>query len=90
MKKTKVFQVIAISMICCLCSCGSCRGCGKDFSSEFGGLERRVTIYANDGSVIEAWEGDIFVEAVESDGLGFLTEDNKRIIINGTYIIEEL
>ena len=82
----RAFLVISV---CLLCSCGTCDNFAKDMDSEFGGLDRRVTLYAADGSSIGVWEGDIYVEEEETDGLSFLL-NGERVIINGTYLIEEI
>jgi hypothetical protein len=55
--------------------------------SEAIGLNRTMTLFANDGKPIKSWKGRVQVE-VEGGAARFVI-DGKAIIISGTYIIEE-
>ncbi|HMK35688.1 MAG TPA: hypothetical protein VK463_11520 [Desulfomonilaceae bacterium] len=55
--------------------------------SEAIGLDRTVTLYANDGKPIRTWKGRIQVE-LEGGAARFVVH-GKAIVISGTYVIEE-
>lgn len=83
-----MLRVVAFAIVLLTCSCGSCDKAFKDLESETY-MDRRVTLYSANGDTLQMWEGEIYVEEVESDGLSFLF-DGERYIINGTYLIEEI
>jgi len=62
------------------------QGC-SEMKSEMVKLDRTITLYANDGSVMRVWDGKIFVDADGSD-IRFMY-NGKAVRISGTYIIEE-
>ncbi len=55
--------------------------------SEAIGLDRTITLYANDGKPIKSWKGRVQVE-LEGGAARFVT-GGKAVVISGTYIIEE-
>ncbi|MFA5187115.1 MAG: hypothetical protein WC551_11585 [Patescibacteria group bacterium] len=84
-----VLRVLAMAVILFTCSCGSCDQMAKDLASE-GYIDRRIVLYSANGDTLRVWEGDIYVENVEStEGLSFLIA-GERFIISGTYLIEEI
>lgn len=85
----QIIRISVTALVLVACSCGSCDRFAKDMDSEFGGLERRVTLYSATGTVIQTWQGTIYCEETESDGFSFLL-DGDRVILNGTYLVEEL
>lgn len=67
-----------------------CAGCQQKWShtkSNWVGLDRTITIYANDGSVIKQWETKGQVE--DRGGSFRFLVDGKAITLAGTVIIEE-
>jgi uncharacterized lipoprotein YehR (DUF1307 family) len=90
MKLTKI-SVIAVSLvvICFL----ALSGCGKleqdvsHFKSKWIGLDRTITLYANDGKPIKKWDCR---SQVEDNGGSFRFMSNgKAVQISGTIVIEE-
>ena len=68
-----------------------CEGCNKEvkhLKSTWSGLNRKVTLYAYDGSIIKTWEGKFMVELMENVA-SWIDENNKEIKISGIFIIEE-
>ena len=59
----------------------------KHLQSGFIGINRTVTLYAHDGSVITNWTGNINIEL--DSGIPRFIIKNKVIQINGTYTIVE-
>ncbi len=51
------------------------------------GLDRTITLYANDGKPIKSWKGRVQVET-EGGAARFILH-GKAVTISGTYIIEE-
>jgi hypothetical protein len=51
------------------------------------GLDRTITLYANDGKPIKSWKGRVQVE-VEGGAARFIVQ-GKAVTISGTYIVEE-
>ena len=61
----------------------------KSFKSEYGGINRTITVYDYSGNEIKSWTGRFDVESNESKVL-FDDENGKRVIIyNGIVINEE-
>jgi hypothetical protein len=56
--------------------------------SDLIGLNRSVTLYAMDGTVITNYSGRFKVEHTNGS-YRFLNEDNKAITLSGTVLIEE-
>jgi hypothetical protein len=70
--------------------CNGCAGCQQDFShlkSSFVGLNRKITLYANDGSIIRSWDTQGTVED-QGGSFRFLV-NGKAITLSGTVVIEE-
>lgn len=63
----------------------------KDTQSEWtGGLNRQVTVYAKDGTVIKTYEGKLDIEDTEAGNKVKFELNGKRIILyNATVIVEE-
>jgi hypothetical protein len=55
--------------------------------SEAIGLDRTITLYANDGKPIREWKGRVQVE-LDGNTARFVV-NHKAVIISGTYLIEE-
>ncbi len=74
-------------------------GCGeslqrsmKTFSSEYGGgLNRVVSVYANDGTLLRTYKGNLDIESTEYGNKVLFDLNGKRVIIyNATVIVEEV
>lgn len=63
----------------------------KDTKSEWtGGLNRKVTVYAKDGTVIQTYEGKLDIEDTEAGNKIKFDLNGKRVILyNATVIVEE-
>jgi len=60
----------------------------KDFEAETIGINREITLYADNGQVIKKWEGRFNITRVGSS-IYFIDNNGKSVIINGTYIVQE-
>jgi hypothetical protein len=68
-----------------------CKGIQQDVAhvkSSYVGLERKVTLFANDGSIIKTWKGNYKVD-IDEACVRFI-DDGKVIELNGTFIVEEI
>jgi hypothetical protein len=80
--------VILGLLIWWLWSTPSCQIQKKDIQSNITGLSRTATLYANDGSIIKAYTFKGTIDT--TDGIASFNDANgKRILLSGTYIIEE-
>lgn len=63
----------------------------KDTQSEWtGGLNRKVTVYGKDGSVLKTYEGKLDIEDTEAGNKVKFDLNGKRVILyNATVIVEE-
>ena len=52
------------------------------------GLERRVTLYANDGTLIRSWQGHYQI-GVSGSTIRFM-HDGRAVQVSGTIIVEEV
>ena len=66
-----------------------CQQTMKRVKSNYIGLNRVATLYANDGSVITNYEGRFQVEFSEGGSAARFIIDNKTIHMSGTYTIVE-
>lgn len=69
-----------------------CRSCVKDLNhlkSGVIGLDRVITLYAVDGTIIQQWETRDYVETTQGGVVAFLDEDNKEVKILGTVSVIE-
>lgn len=82
-----VIVVVALLLIGGM-QCQSCKQKISHLDSAVVGLNRRVTVYANDGSVIREWEGKFHLED-RGGTIRFLDNDGDAITIGGTFVVEE-
>jgi hypothetical protein len=90
LKTLIIISIVFSTIIFTPLLCGGCAGCEQTAShikSTFVGLNRRVTLYANDGSVIKTWAGRINIE--DQGGSFRFMVNNKAITVTGTVLIEE-
>lgn len=86
--KKRIVAIILLLVLIFLGGCQSVKSCSRDVGSMGAGLIREVTLYSADGTIIGQWSGKIYVDT--TDGIAsFINENNKRIILSGTYVIEE-
>ena len=85
----KIALITAIASVGLLIGgCSSCDRMGKSFSSDVGGgLERTVTLYANDGTEICGWDGKIDLDNSEEEIMFDL--NGKRVVIHGGIVVVE-
>jgi hypothetical protein len=81
----KLFVIIALLS---LTGCATVEMKGSHAISGIVKLNRKVTLYNNDGVPIREWSGRIMTEA-NGGGVTFML-DGKRVSISGTYVIEEV
>ena len=85
---------IAATVLCLTLFATGLTGCSswsrdvKSIKSDLtGGLNRTVSVYAQDGTLIKSWTGKFDVS--ESTDETFFDIDGKRVIIQGGIIINE-
>jgi len=86
--KRVFYIVVAIFLAFCVFGCtDKMEKTFKDIQSDMVGLNRKITLYADNGSVIRVWEGKFRIERKGSSI--YFINNGKSVVINGTYIIEE-
>ena len=79
---------IALSVVSILTGCGSGSNVLKHLHSSFSGLNRKITLYSANGTVLKEWVTQAKVE--DNGGTCFFLDDRyKAIKISGTFIIQE-
>ena len=78
-------------MILCCTGCASCDRSWKTLQSDIdGGLNRTITLYNENGEMLDTWSGKIDVQSSDVEGkVLFDNEDGKRIIIHGGIVVIE-
>lgn len=94
MKKKIIIGILSMALVAALVLSGcteSTKRSLKDTQSEWtGGLNRQVTVYAKDGTVIKTYEGKLDIEDTESGNKVKFDLNGKRVILyNATVIVEE-
>lgn len=84
-KTKKLLAAIAIASL--FVGCGQLDNDLKHAHSDWTGLDRKIILYAADGSVIKEWRTKAKVE--DNGGTCFFIVKDKAVIISGTFIIEE-
>jgi hypothetical protein len=88
MKKFLSISGIVIVVACIgLWNLEGCQQTRSHMTSSVIGLDRVVTLYANDGSVIKQYKGRFQVEVVGSTAR--FIADGRAVTISGTFLIEE-
>ena len=85
-----VVFVLSITIMPIGCSFLGARGSNnwKHLQSEWLGLERHISLYGADGTLIREWDTTAKVED-QGGTCYFLDDSGKAVIISGTFIIEE-
>jgi len=78
--------VFMLAIIFMLSGCEKISKRAKHIQSDLIGLNRRVTLFSDDGSVIKTWEGRFRLELIGSTA-SWIGENNKEVKISGTFII---
>jgi len=81
-------KILFISLVFMFLGCQRVKQRVKHYQSAVVGLDREVTLYAYDGSVIKSWSGKFNIET-ENGLCRFVKKDGGIVFISGTYIIEE-
>ncbi|MDX1763483.1 MAG: hypothetical protein R3231_04115 [bacterium] len=91
MKKISLPMILSGVVLGMLLAASGCtKGCQQQVShvkSNLIGLNRTITLYAVDGSVIKSWEGRFQVETGGSSAR--FIHEGKAVYISGTFVIEE-
>lgn len=82
----KVITVLLLSAVA-LAGCGQVDSSINKFKSAAGMLERKVTLYGNNGEVLRTWVTDNQVEYV-GPVAGFIAKDGTNVRVSGTFVIE--
>lgn len=94
MKKKLITGLLILGIVALFTGCEeseSYKRHQKTIESEYnGGLNRIVTVYANDGKVIKTYEGKFDIEDTEAGNKVLFDSDGKRVILyNATVVVEE-
>ena len=81
----KVLAIVALSLL--LTGCAEFEQSIKHTQSDLVGLDRVVTLYADDGGVIKQWKGRMRIEDM-GGSISFVV-DGKTVKIAGTFTVEE-
>lgn len=88
MKKVLLVLVLLVGMVF-MAGCESLQRMGKSWDSEFGGLERTVEVYSQDGQLIKTYEGKLDVQVNEYGNKVLFDLNGKRVIINNAVVVTE-
>lgn len=79
--------VLTLSMTGCAGLTRTCKSIGSDLT---GGLDRVVTVYDQNGNVLQTYEGKIDIEDTDYGNKILFDLNGKRIVIyNSSVIVEE-
>ena len=81
-----VLVILMIFAIYLVCTSRSHAYASNDF---FGSLSFKITLFSNDGSVIEKWENCSRGNSLSGGGYSFKSAGDKMMLISGTYIVEQ-
>jgi uncharacterized lipoprotein YehR (DUF1307 family) len=83
----KILSIIAVICFLSIAGCMNTQQSMSSIVSSVAGLNRVITLYADNGSVIQKWEGryQVFVDG----GAARFMDNGKAIWISGTYTIIE-
>jgi uncharacterized lipoprotein YehR (DUF1307 family) len=84
----KKFVLIFLSVALFFIGCKSVNNSWRHFKSGVVGLSRTVTLYSNDGKVIKQWQGNFLIED-KGGTISWVGDDNKTVLISGTFTVEE-
>lgn len=70
-----------------LCGCQALKVVGSDLISDTVGINREITLYAVDGTVIKRWSTRNTIDT--SNGVCSFMANEKKVLIGGTFLVEE-
>ena len=87
-----VIAIVAILIVVAsrLMGCQGIKKSIKHVKSSLVGIEREVTLYADDGTVIRKWSGKFMVEVEQGGVFSWIGDDGREMKIMGTAIVEEV
>lgn len=71
-----------------LSGCAAAENEMKHMKSDWVGLNRKIVLYASDGSILREWETTAKVED-KGGTCYFINAEGKAVTISGTFVIEE-
>ena len=81
--------IVLIVIVFIFCGCADWEQVKSHTKSGIFGLNRVITLYANDGKILGQWEGNFAVEHDQGTSSARFIYNGKAIEINGTYTIIE-
>ena len=81
--------VLLVVTLMLLAGCESFKRDMKGISSEFGGLNRVVSVYTYDGKLLRTYKGTLDIEFGEGGKVKFDLDGKRYIIYNAVVIVEE-
>jgi hypothetical protein len=79
---------LILGMLCILGGCAEYDKAVKHLESSSVGIERHIVLYASDGKVIREWTTKARIEDRVSGLLCFF-DDKGKVLISGTFVVEE-
>ena len=83
-----VKKILLVILCVGLLGCAQIKKKSRHFKSNLVGLDRTITLYAMDGSVIRQWDCKAKIE-IKGNVISFIDENDKEIKLSGTAVIEQ-
>lgn len=80
--------LVGILFLSILCGCQVFKIVGSDVISSTVGINRTITLYSVDGTIIKQYKTMNGIDT--TDGVCSFMCDNKKVLISGTFVVEEL
>ena len=83
-------RIVALLAIALLSAAGCQRmtKAGKHWNSSWEGLDRTITLYAEDGHVLGQWHSKTYVET-DPPVVAFIDSTGKEVKLMGTVVVQE-
>ena len=83
-------RLVALLMIVLLSAagCQRMRKAGKHWNSSWEGLDRTITLYAEDGSILGRWHAKTYCET-DPPVVAFIDSAGKEVKLMGTVVVQE-
>ena len=89
MKKI-IAMILVVTMLILVTGCGESWERGfKDIDSEFGGLNRTITVYDQNGQPIKQYKGNVDIQDSEYGNKVLFDLDGKRVVIYNAVVVAE-
>lgn len=80
--------IVLIGLTLSLTGCGALENAGHQTFASMVKTDRRITLYAADGSILKIWQGRFNLDS--EGGMIYFVDKGKAIVVNGTFTVEEI